>query len=816
MNISYNWLKNYIDVDLPVEELSQILTDIGLEVEGVQSFQSVKGGLQGVVVGEVLTCHKHPNADKLSVTTVNVGQDVVLPIVCGAPNVAAGKKVAVATPGTTLYSGDDAFVIKKTKIRGEVSEGMICAEDELGLGDSHEGIMVLDASLKPGMPLSSVFDVVNDVIFEIGLTPNRIDGVSHYGVARDLAAFLSQKQQTKASLPSVDAFKVDSNSRSCEVLVENSEACPRYAGLTITGVTVKESPDWMKNALKAIGQKSINNVVDVTNYVLHEMAQPLHAFDLTKVKGDKVVVRNMPEGTPFVTLDEVERKLSSEDLMICNEKEGMCIAGVFGGIDSGVTEQTTEVFLESAYFNPVSIRKTAKRHGLSTDASFRFERGIDPNIQVYALKRAALLIQELAGGTVTSDIIDVYPQPVEPAIVELSYEYVDKLIGEKIDRQKIKNILLSLEFTIEKEDDQTLLLKVPPYRVDVLRPADVVEEILRIYGYNQIPVSEQLHTTLPYSNKKKAPHQIRSLISEMLTANGFHEIMCNSLTKKSYYENTPVKEQMVEIVNPLSQDLGVLRQTLLFGGLESIAYNINRKNTDLLFYEFGNTYFLGKQKNEDPHSKYTEKEVLALFITGNKEQHTWHQQPRLSSFFTLKGYAELVLRKMGFEPDDLVWNSLENTFYAADGLACYVGEKPLVSLMMVKREVLQALEIDKPVYYAEFDWQLVLKKAEKNHTRFSPIPKYPGVSRDLAMLIDKQVTFNQIVDLARKTEKKLLRNIVLFDVFEDEKKLGAGKKSYAVNFILRDDDKTLKDKQVDKVMNGIMKACVEELGAQIR
>lgn len=816
MNISYNWLKNYIDVDLPVEELSQILTDIGLEVEGVKSFQSVKGGLQGVVVGEVLSCRKHPNADKLSVTTVNVGQDQVLPIVCGAPNVAAGQKVAVATPGTTLYSGDDSFVIKKTKIRGEVSEGMICAEDELGLGDSHDGIMVLDASLKTGTPLKEVIDVVDDVVFEIGLTPNRIDGVSHYGVVRDLAAYLSQEKPVKAALPSVESFKVDNNSRPCEVKVENEEACPRYAGLSITGVTVKESPAWMQNALKAIGQKPINNVVDVTNYVLHELAQPLHAFDLAKVKGEKIVVKNLPQGTPFVTLDEVERKLAAEDLMICNEDEGMCIAGVFGGVDSGVTLQTTDVFLESAYFNPVSIRKTAKRHGLSTDASFRFERGIDPNIQVFALKRAALLIQELAGGTIASEVIDVYPTPAKPAVVELPYEYVDKLIGEKIDREKIKNILRSLEFAILEEEDTSITLKVPPYRVDVLRPADVVEEILRIYGYNQVPVSEQLHTTLPYSNNKKAPHQIRSLISEMLTANGFNEIMCNSLTRKSYYENTPVKESSVEILNPLSQDLGVLRQTLLFGGLESIAYNINRKNTDLLFYEFGNTYFLGKSKNDDPHSKYTEKEALALFVSGNKEPHTWHQKPRPASFFTLKGYVELVLRKMGFESDTMEWKSLADTFYAADGLACYEDGKKLVSLMMVNPGVLKDVEIDVPVYYAEFDWKLVMKKGEKKKTSFSPIPRYPEVSRDLAMLLDKQVTFDQIVKLARKTEKKLLRNMVLFDVFEDEKKLGAGKKSYAVNFILRDDEKTLKDKQVDKVMNGIIKACSEELGAQIR
>ncbi len=811
MKISYNWLKDYIKTDLPAIEVAKILTNTGLEVEGIENFESVKGGLEGLVIGKVTSCKKHPNADKLSVTKVDVGTGEDLAIVCGAPNVAQGQKVVVATVGTTLYSGDEEFKIKKAKMRGEPSEGMICAEDEIGLGTSHDGIMVLDDSAQIGTPAKDYFKIESDTVFEIGLTPNRIDGASHIGTARDLAAFL----KSELVKPSVDQFKVDHHNLPIEIEVEDRNACPRYTGVTVSNVTVQPSPGWLQNKLKAIGLKPINNLVDISNFVLHETGQPLHFFDADKIDGNKVIIKTLAEETPFVTLDEVERKLSSEDLMICNKNNGMCIAGVFGGMRSGVTENTKNIFIESAHFNPVYVRKTAKRHDLHTDASFRFERGTDPNITVYALKRAALLIKEMAGGEISSDIVDVYPETVKDYEVELTFKNLKRLIGKEIEKDQVKSILKSLDIKIISESDEKLSLEVPTYRVDVQREVDVIEEILRIYGYNNVEISEHVNSSLSYSQKPDK-EKIQNTISDILTANGFNEIMCNSLTKADYYNGLEKYSpgHLVKIYNPLSNDLNVMRQTLLFGGLESIVYNQNRRNPDLKLYEFGNCYYLKSSESENPLKKYNEEKHLALFITGNKTEESWMQKEEPTSFFTLKSYVENILERLGFNNHDMVQEEYSSDVLT-EGLKYRVNNKELVCFGILPKKLLKSFDIDTDVYFAEFQWDNMVKLSSKNSIRYTEIPKYPEVRRDLALLLDKSVKFAQIKDLAYKSEKKLLKKISLFDVYEGEK-LGENKKSYAVSFILQDENKTLTDKQIDKIMNNFIRIFESELKAQIR
>jgi len=816
MNISYNWLKNYIDIDLTPEKASEILTDIGLEVGGIEETQSVKGGLEGLIIGEVLTCEKHPDADKLSKTTVNIGQAEALPIVCGAPNVAAGQKVVVATVGTVLYSGDDSFTIKKSKIRGEVSMGMICAEDEIGMGSSHDGILVLPADVAVGTLAKDYFEVETDTCIEIDLTPNRVDGASHFGVARDLAAYLKQQNpDVQVKMPSVDTFITDNTNYPVDVRVENTEACPRYCGVTISNITVKESPKWLQTRLKAIGLSPINNVVDVTNYVLHELGQPLHAFDGAKIKGDKVIVKTLADGTLFKTLDETERELSDQDLMICNAEEGMCIAGVFGGIDSGVSNSTSKIFLESAYFHPVWVRKTAKRHTLSTDASFRFERGIDPNITVHALKRAALLIKEVAGGNISSDIIDIYPQPIANFEVAIKYSNVHRLIGKELSKETIKNILNGLEMEIMSETEDGLELSIPPYRVDVTREADVIEDILRIYGYNNIEMPDSVNSTISYSPNPDN-HKLTNLIANQLTSNGFSEIMCNSLTKGSYYETLKSyqPEQLVELANPLSNDLGVMRQTLLFGGLESIQHNRNRRNADLKLFETGNCYYYTPGASKNVVESYNEDQHLAIFMSGNKATANWNTPEQPVSFFDLKNQLENTLAQLGLSFSDFSEEETTSDLFA-EGLSLKIGDKTVINYGLVNAKLLKAFDIDLPVCFAEIKWELILKKSSKKTITYSEISKFPEVKRDLALLLNADVKFAQVKAIAQKTEKKLLKSVSLFDVFED-KKLGAGKKSYAVSFILQDENKTLNDKQIDKIMKKFMMNFEKELGAQIR
>ncbi|WP_430974564.1 phenylalanine--tRNA ligase subunit beta [Sunxiuqinia rutila] len=818
MKISYKWLKDYIATDLTPQQLEGVLTQTGLEIGSIEEVESIKGGLRGLVIGEVLTCEKHPNSDHLSKTTVDVGTDSPLPIVCGAPNVAAGQKVVVATIGTTLYSGEEEFVIKRSKIRGEESQGMICAEDEIGLGKSHDGIMVLPADAVVGTPANTYFNVESDYSIEVDLTPNRIDGASHIGVARDLAAYLKQEQAIVYTKPSEEAFKVDDHSLEIPVEVATPEACPRYAGVTISGVKVAESPDWLKNRLKTIGLSPINNVVDITNYVLFETGQPLHAFDASQITGNKVVVQTLPAGTKFMTLDEVERELHEDDLMICNAQEGMCIGGVFGGIQSGVKDSTTTIFLESACFDPVYIRKTARRHGLNTDASFRFERGTDPNGVIYALKRAALLIKEIAGGKISSEIVDIYPTPIEDFKVEVSYANIQRLIGKDLGAERIKLILEGLEIKIDNETETGLSLSVPPYRVDVKREADVVEEILRIYGYNNIEIPAKVNASLQYSDAHN-PEKIRMLLADMLTAQGFNEIWSNSLTKASYYENgeTYKDEHTVKLFNPLSNDLGVMRQTLLFGGLEAIARNANRQNADLRLYEFGNCYFYNNEnQTTDRLKNYREEEHLALFITGAKEKENWTAPQTESSFYQLKTYAENLLAKMGLKNDKLNLESFSNELFS-EGLTYSTrnGNKKVVEIGIVHPKLRKQFEIDNPVYAADLVMGTIIQDQKNNQTLYSELPKYPEVRRDLALLLNKEVQFGQIRELAFKVERKLLRAVDLFDVYEGQG-VPEGKKSYAVSFTLRDDEKTLKDKQIDKIMQKLIFQFDKELGAKLR
>lgn len=816
MKISYNWLKEYINLNIGPQETADILTNTGLEVEGIERYESVKGGLEGIVIGEVKSCKEHPNADKLSITTVDIGQDRLLNIVCGAPNVKAGQKVPVAIEGTTLYQGDESFKIKKTKIRGEFSEGMICAEDELGLGTSHEGIIVLDDKAKVGTPVRDYFDIEADVVFEIGLTPNRIDGASHFGAARDLAAYLNQSMKTGWSKPSVKAFRPDNTKNVIDVVIENPVACPRYAGVTVSGVDVGDSPNWLQNRLKSIGLVPINNIVDITNFVLYETGQPLHAFDADKITGKKIIVKTLKDGAIFITLDEIKRELSDEDLMICNEEEGMCIAGVFGGIDSGVAKKTKNIFLESAYFDPLYIRKTAKRHGLNTDASFRFERGADPDMTIYALKRAALLVKEIAGGEISSDIVDEYPTPIPDFKVNLMYSNLERLAGKKINSNVIKNILTSLEIKIIKESEEGLKLIVPAYRVDVQREADVIEEILRIYGYNNIEINEKVQSTLSYYEKPDKERVINQ-ISDMLAGNGFNEIISNSLTPSTYYIDSSVfpSEHTVNILNPVSIDLNALRQTLLYGGLEAIAYNINHKNPNLKFYEFGNCYHFSKSHLENqPLAHYYEEEHLALFLTGYKSFPGWNSAAQSGSFFYLKSFVERILIRLGFNPDVFLKADSGLDFFT-EGLHYGLHGSGMVEFGKISTGILLNFNIKQDVYYADFNWKNILFSIKTHNITFVDLPKYPEVKRDLALLLDKSIKFDQVKELARKTERKLLKSITLFDVFEDEK-IGKDKKSYAVSFILQDENKTLTDHQIDKIMSNLMRAYEKELGAQIR
>ncbi len=817
MTISYNWLKEYININLSPEDVSKILTSIGLEVESVEIIEPVKGGLKGVVVGQVLTCQKHPDADQLSLTTVDVGQESPLSIVCGAPNVTAGQKVAVATIGSILYFGAQEVVIKKTKIRGELSEGMICAEDELGLGTSHDGIMVLNSSAAIGTPIREYFKLEDDFRFEIGLTPNRIDAASHFGVARDLAAYLNQQQQIKAQLPSVTDFKVDNKNLHIPVELLSPEACPRYSGLTITNVKVGPSPEWLQKKLRAIGLNPINNIVDITNFVLHEVGQPLHAFDADAVAGKRVVVKTLPANTPFVTLDGVERKLHSDDLMICNEREGMCIAGVFGGAKSGVTETTCNIFLESACFNPISIRKTAKRHGLSTDASFRFERGSDPNITVWALKRAAMLIKQIAGGEISSEIVDVYPNPVANFNVDIKKSTVDRLIGKQISVETISRILKSLDIEVLSTNDSLLQLSIPPYRVDVKREADVVEEILRIYGYNNVEIPQRISMSVNHTPRPDR-HGVIELVSNSLAANGFSEIMCNSLTPSAYYEklDTYPAKQSVIILNALSSDLNAMRQTLLFGGLETIAYNANRRNSNLKLFEFGNCYWQnGSEKlAEKPLRKYGEEYRMAMWLTGDDISENWLQKSAPATFYHLKGYVDLALLKLGLS-NHLVETDEAPADIFSYGINLSVNGKHLGNFGLVSEKLRRQFDIKNEVFFAELRWDELFKLAQKQQIKFVEIPRFPEVRRDLALLIDKNVSFGNIKTIAEKVESKLIKAINLFDYYQGPK-LGENKKSYAISFILRDDTKTLTDKVIDKVMDSLIAAFTKELGAQLR
>ena len=808
MKISYNWLKQFINIDWNAEKTGNLLTDLGLEIEGIETYESVKGGLKGIVVGEVLTCVQHPNADRLKVTTVDIGDANPVQIVCGAPNVAAGQKVPVATIGTTLYTAEgEAWKIKKGKIRGEESHGMICAEDELGLGESHDGIMVLDAHLKVGTLASDVFNIENDQVFEIGLTPNRADAMSHNGVARDLKAGLLQHDVSLELItPSVSAFHVENRSLKIDVDVQDKEKAPRYCGVTISGLKVETSPSWLQHRLKSIGLAPINNVVDATNYVLHELGQPLHAFDANKIAGHKIEVKTCTAGTKFTTLDGVERELHNDDLMICDAEKPMCIAGVFGGINSGVTEHTTSIFLESAYFNPVSIRKTAKRHALNTDASFRFERGIDPNVTKYALKRAALLITEIAGGEITSDISDAYPNKIEDFQVLLNFENARKLIGEEIPKETIKSILASLDIKVNNVTETGLGLTVPAYRNDVQREADIIEEILRVYGYNNIGITEKLNASISHSSKFE-DYKLQNITGNQLAAQGFFEIMANSLTSPKY---TELSEQLnaahnVEILNPLSNDLAVMRQSLLFSGLEAVAHNINRKRSDLKLFEFGKTYHQYAESRE-------EYKHLSLFVTGNKTEERWNSPSTPSDFFYLKGTIEAILQRLGL---NRLKSAPIKTDVLSEGISLALGKKKLVEFGLVKKSILKHFGISQNVLFADFNWDNVLEMAQHNSIKFKTISKYPEVRRDFALLIDNNVSFEDIHTIAKQTEKQLLKNVSLFDVYEG-KNLPTGKKSYAVSFTLQDENKTLTDKQIDKIMSKLQANFESKLEAELR
>ena len=820
MNISYNWLKEYVSFDLTPNEVAAALTSIGLEVGSVEEVQTIKGGLEGIVIGEVLTCEPHPNSDHMHVTTVDLGRGEPVQIVCGAPNVAAGQKVVVATLGTKLYAGDECFTIKKSKLRGIESNGMICAEDEIGLGTDHAGIIVLPEDAIPGTTAKDYYHIKSDYVMEVDITPNRADACSHYGVARDLYAYLVQNgMPTSLRRPSDEAFHVDNEDLDIDIVVDNTEACPRYAGVTVKGVTVKESPEWLRNKLRIIGLRPINNIVDVTNYILHAYGQPLHCFDANKIKGNKVIVKTMPAGTSFVTLDGVERKLDGRDLMICDEEAPMCIGGVFGGLESGTTETTTDVFLESAYFHPTWIRKTARRHGLNTDASFRFERGIDPNGVIYCLKQAALLVKELAGGTISMNIKDVYPVPMKDFEVDITYGEVHSLIGKYIPEETIKSIVTSLEMKIVKESSDGLKLQVPPYRVDVQRPCDVVEDILRICGYNNVEIPTTLKSSLTTKGEVDKSQKLQNLIAEQLVGCGFYEILNNSLTKAAYYEGLESfqAKNLVMLMNPLSADLNCMRQTLLFGGLESIAHNANRKNADLKFFEYGNCYEF-HEENRHPEktlSAYREGYHLGIWMTGKRVSKSWAHQDEPSSVYELKAHVENIFSRLGLSMHDMVIGNLSNDLFAAALTVHTKGGRLLATIGMLTKKILKVFDIDNDVFYADLNWQQLMKAIKNVKVGYKEISKFPAVRRDLALLLDKKVQFAEIEKIAYNTEKRLLKDVELFDVYEG-KNLETGKKSYAVSFLLQDENQTLNDKQIDRIMQKLIANLQSQLNAKLR
>ena len=820
MEISLNWLKKYIDIDLSAQEVATILTDIGLEVEALEKVESIRGGLQGVVVGHVVECWDHPDSDHLHVTKVDVGAQEPLQIVCGAPNCRQGLKVLCATVGSVLYpnGGDEEFKIKRSKIRGVESLGMLCAEDELGIGASHAGIMELSEDAVVGTAARDFLGITDDYLIGIGLTPNRVDAASHIGVARDIAAYLrSQGKDVKVTLPSVDDFSVDNHDMEIEVVVENHDAAPRYAGLTVTGCKIAPSPEWMQKELRAAGINPKNNLVDITNYVLFELGQPLHAFDADKIEGRKVVVKNCAEGTPFVTLDGVERKLSKEDLMICSAERPMCIGGVFGGLDSGISDTTVNVFLESAYFNPVSIRRSAKRHALSTDASFRFERGIDPNIQVYALKRAALMMRELAGGKISSEIIDLNPTPASDFVFDVNLDRVNSLIGKAIPESTVRTILDALEVKIVKEEARTLTVAVPPYRVDVQREADLVEDILRIYGYNNVEIPQAVHSTLSYAPRPDK-NKLINIAADHLAATGYTEIMSNSLTKAAYYDGlTSYKvEECVKIMNPLSADLNVMRQTLLFNALEAVALNINHRTLDLRLFEMGNCYRFHPEveQGENPLARYSESYRIGIAVTGQDATPSWNVKAAKSSFYTLRSTVEKLLRRFGIDIYTLRSESSQSDLYS-DAIAYTQGPKTVVEMGIVSPAVLAKFDIKQAVYYAEIDFDLIVRAAKKQRIAVEELSRFPEVKRDLALLVDKGVTFSELRNIAFATEKKLLKRVTLFDVYEGDK-LPEGKKSYALGFTLEDKNQTLNEKTIEKTMANLQRQLEAKAGAQVR
>ena len=824
MKVSYNKLREYTGIAANPEEIARILTDCGLEVEGIEKYENIKGGLQGIVIGEVKTCEKHPNADKLTLTKVDVGGERLLDIVCGAPNVAAGQKVLVALEGTTLTMGENSLTIKKSKIRGEFSEGMICAEDEVGLGDSHEGIMVLPADAEVGTPAPAYFKVYTDTILEIGLTPNRSDAASHIGVARDLVAAWNAmhlhepEKHIALKMPDIGGFAVDNHDLPIEIVIEDPKACPRYSGITLSGVKVEESPQWLKDFLKSIGVRPINNVVDITNFVLFEMGQPLHAFDTDYIAGNKVLVKQLPEGSPFTTLDEVERKLTAADLMICNAEDGMCMAGVFGGIRSGVTEKTRNIFLESAYFDPVSVRKTSKHHGLKTDASFRFERGADPNITVYAMKRAAMMIREIAGGSISSEVVDVYPEKILPFQVQMKYSNIDRLIGKNIERKIIHSILNWLGMKITDHTVDGFTVAVPTNKTDVQRDVDVIEEILRIYGYNNIEFDLSLRSSISLSEKPDRL-KLRNTVSDFLVSGGFYEIMCNSLTKSVHDKTLPFidGQKHVRILNPISRDLDVMRQSLLIGGLETIIFNINRKVTDLKLFEFGAEYTLDPEKagSDNWLDKYREHWKLAIFVSGRRQPESWRSEEEKTDFFQIRAMVHTLLERIGLDGSHYKISETAAPWFDF-GLQLMAGDQVIADFGKLKKKILEYFDISQEVFYAEIDWELCLAfLARHPGLRYKEIPRYPEVRRDLALLLDKNITFGEIETLAVKNGGNLLRNVSLFDVYEGEQ-LGPDKKSYAVSFILRHDDKTLKDEEIDAFMKRLINVFENELQAQLR
>lgn len=820
MNISYKWLKEYVDFSLTPQQVADALTSEGLEVDSLEEVPAIRGGLKGIVVGEVLECDPHPDSDHMHVCSVNLGEKEPVQIVCGASNIAKGQKVMVATIGCVLYDGDKEFKIKKSRLRGIDSYGMICAEDEIGVGKDHNGIIVLPQDTKPGTPAAEYYNLESDYVIEIDITPNRADACSHYGVARDLYAWLVRNgYETSIHRPSVDDFKIDNEDLNINIEVENSEACPRYCAITVKDCEVKESPEWLKTKLETIGLRSINNIVDITNYIMMAYGQPLHCFDADMIKGNKVVVRTMPEGTPFVTLDGMEHKLSEKDLAICNAEEPMCIAGVFGGKGSGTYDTTKDVLFESAYFNPTWIRKSARRHGLSTDASFRFERGIDPNGQIYALKQAAMLAKELAGGKISMSIKDVRKEEAKYFIVDLDYEYAFNLMGKVIDKNIIKEIVTSLEMKILEDSDNGLKLAVPPYRVDVTRPCDVVEDILRIYGYNNVEIPTSINSTLTIEGEEDRSHKLRDLVSEQLVGYGFNEVMNNSLTKTSYYETLEnlSLNKAVKIMNPLSSDLGVMRQTLLFGGLENIKRNLNRKIEDLRFFEFGNCYHYDASKLSDNHmTAYSEELHLGMWLAGKREHNSWIKENEKTSIYELKAHVENVFRRLGVQAQALnISENAESDLMSVTLKYTAHNGKDIAVLGIVKHGILQKLDISGDVFFADINWTNLMKLTRKNKVVYSKLSKFPPVSRDLALLVKSDVKFADIERIARSTEKKLLKSVELFDVYEG-KNIGEGMKSYAVNFILEDSEKTLTDERTDKVMKNIMNNLAREIGAQQR